>query len=294
MSSACVFSIDDAYVMPFQVFFHSLEATDSIPENISIFILHTSALCPESIDTLQTFLFCYGRKASFVDATALIPPDLPIRPGDHVSPATFYRLFISEILPSDIQQAVYLDADMLALRSISPLFHEPVRELVAAADHCSPDIEIGLWGELGGTYFQAGLLVIPLNAWREQRILDRFLHVMANEQERIKWWDQDVLNIALRNCWQRLPIWYNVCEAVHLALPLSLIEPHACLIHYSGSCKPWNTYDPSPFTAHWDQAYEAAFKHPFNREALLPPQPRLRTRLKTAVLSRIAGLIHGR
>jgi lipopolysaccharide biosynthesis glycosyltransferase len=294
MSSACVFSIDDAYVMPFQVFFHSLEDTGSIPDGTSIFILHTSELCPESIDSLQLFLCSYGRKASFVDATALIPPDLPIRPGDHVSPATFYRLFIAEILPSDIQQAVYLDADMLALRSIAPLFHEPVSELVAASDHCSPISEIGLWGELGGSYFQAGLLVIPLHAWREQRILDRFLNVIANEQHRIQWWDQDVLNIALRDCWQRIPIWYNACEAVHLALPLSLIEPHACLIHYSGSRKPWNTYDPSPFTAHWDQAYEAVFKHPFNREALLPPQPRLRTRLKTAVLSRIAGLIHGR
>jgi lipopolysaccharide biosynthesis glycosyltransferase len=136
--------------------------------------------------------------------------------------------------------------------------------------------------------------VIPLQAWREQNILQRFFDVMANEQDRIKWWDQDVLNITLRDRWQRLPIWCNVCEAVHRALPLSLIEPRAALIHYSGSSKPWNSYSPSPFTAQWDQGYEAVFKHPFNREALLPPPPPFRSRIKTAMRSRISGLIHGR
>lgn len=291
MKSACVFCIDDAYVMPFQVFFHSLEVTGSIPGCTPLFILHTQALSSSSIATLQVFLGRYGRSASFVDASALIPADLPIRPGDHVSPATFYRLFIAEILPAEIDQAVYLDADMLVLRSIEHLFDEPVHGLVAAADHCSPAFELDIWGERGGTYFQAGVLVIPLHTWREQGILQRFVEVMANEQERIQWWDQDVLNIALRDRWQRLPIWFNVCEAVHLALPLPLLEAKAALIHYSGSCKPWNAYNPSPFTAHWDQAYEAAFGKTFDRKALRPP---MRTRLKAALRSRMAGLIYGR
>jgi lipopolysaccharide biosynthesis glycosyltransferase len=291
MKSACIFCIDDAYVMPFQVFFHSLEATDSIPASAYLFILHTAALSSESIDSLQAFLDRYGRSASFLDATALIPEDLPIRPGDHVSPATFYRLFIAEILPAEIEQAVYLDADMLALRSIAPLFEEPVQALVAAADHCSPDDEVRLWGERGGTYFQAGVLVIPLQKWREQAILQRFLKVIANEQERIRWWDQDVLNIALRDNWQRLPIWCNVCEAIHRALPVHLIETQATVIHYSGNSKPWNTYNPSPFIANWDQSYQAALLQPFNRKAL---RPSLRSRFKTAIRSRIAGLIHGR
>lgn len=291
MNSACVFSIDDAYVMPFQVFFHSLEATGSIPATTSLFILHTAALSSSSIVLLQTFLGRYGRSASFVDAIALIPADLPIRPEDHVSPATFYRLFIAEILPAEIDQAVYLDSDMLALRSIVSLFDEPVQELVAAADHCCPGNEIRLWGEHGGTYFQAGVLVIPLQTWRQQEILQRFLDVMANDPERIQWWDQDVLNIALRDRWQRLPIWFNVCEAVHQILPLPLLEAKAALIHYSGSCKPWNAYSPSPFTAYWDQAYEAAFGKTFDREALRPPR---RTRLKSALRSRMAGLIYGR
>lgn len=280
--------------MPFQVLFHSLECTGSIPSSVSLYILHANALSSASISELNTFLRRYNRSASFVNATNLIPANLPIRSGDHVSPATFCRLFIAEILPDEIDLAVYLDADMLALRSIAPLFDESLHGLVAATDHCTPANQIRLWGERGGTYFQAGVLVIPLQVWREQEILGRFFDVMANEQERIQWWDQDVLNIALRDSWQRLPIWFNVCEGVHKDLPLSLIENHAVLIHYSGSKKPWNAYNPSPFTAHWDQVYEEAFGQPFNREALRPPRPPLRSRLQSAVRSRIAGLIHGR
>lgn len=291
MKVACVFSIDDAYLMPFKVFYHSLEATSSIPASTQLFILHTETLGNDSIHELHKFLSRYGRLVTFVDASPLIPPDLPIRSGDHVSPATFYRLFISEILPVDIDQAVYLDADMLALRSIAYIFDEPVQGLLAAADHLGPSGEIRLWGERGGTYFQAGVLVIPLKTWRNKKILQLFLAVMANERERIKWWDQDVLNIALRDCWQRLPIWCNVCEAFYEVLPLPLIRTHAALIHFSGSSKPWNAYNPSPFTAHWDQGYLEVFHQPFDREALRPP---LRLRIKDAVLSRIAGLIHGR
>jgi len=267
MNTACVFCIDDAYVMPFQVFFHSLQATGSIPADTSLYILHTVALSSTSIGTLQASLHRYGRSASFVDATALIPADLPIRPGDHVSPATFYRLFIAEILPPEIEQAVYLDVDMLALRSIAALFQEPVQQLLAATDHCSPDNEIRLWGERGGTYFQAGVLVIPLQTWREQRILQRFFAVMANEQERIQWWDQDVLNISLQNSWDRLPIWFNVGQHARRLGESVDIFPNIRLIHYDGSHKPWNSPINDVYVELWRDAFKQVFGRPFKAPA---------------------------
>lgn len=291
MNTACVFSIDNEYVMPFQVFFHSLEETRSIPDHVSLYILHTEDLDNLSISLLDAFLARYGRSVTFLDATHVVPRDLPIRPGDHVSPATFYRLFIADILPSDIDQAVYFDADMLALSSVRSLFAQPVNGLVAASDHLAPSNELRLWGDQGGSYFQAGVLLIPLQIWRQQRLVQRFLRIMSTEHDRIQWWDQDVLNIALRDQWERLPIWFNVCEAVHQVLPLSLIEQHAAIIHYSGSRKPWNSLKPSPFTDHWDRAYAATFSIPFDRAPFLPSRY---LRLKAAVRSRISGLIHGR
>ena len=290
MNVACVFSIDDAYVMPFQVFFHSLDATMSIPAKTRIFILHSEALAKASIQKLTSFLEKYGRLATFLDASKLIPPDLPIRKGDHVSPATFYRLFIAEILPVEIDQAVYLDVDILSLRSVEFLFNNPVDGLVAAVDHFSPAMGIRLWGDCSGDYFQAGVLVIPLNLWRQQSMASHFLEIMAAQQSRIVWWDQDVLNIALRDRWQRLPIWFNVCEAVLGLLSTAEIEQHGALIHYTGNKKPWNALRPSPFTEHWDRAYAAAFGVEFDRSMFLPPR---RIRLKAAIRSTLSRLLNG-
>jgi lipopolysaccharide biosynthesis glycosyltransferase len=294
MRSACVFSINNAYVIPFQVFFHSLEATDSLPINIPIFILHSNALSYDSIHILRLFFARYGRHVTFLDASAHVPSNLPIRQSDHVSPETFFRLLIAEILPDQFDHAIYLDADMLALRSVSALFEETVDCLIAAVDHFSLWDELRLWGERGGTYFQAGVLVIPLWRWRKECLVQQFLGVMASEQHRILWHDQDILNMVVRDRWARLPIWWNVCEAVNRSLSPQMIQESAVLIHYSGSQKPWNAVCPSPFTSSWDECYQATFGVPFDREALMPPSPPLRSRLNSALRARIAGLIYGR
>jgi lipopolysaccharide biosynthesis glycosyltransferase len=291
MKNACVFAIDDPYVIPFQVFFHSLEETRSLPGDTQVFILHTSTLHPRSIARLESFFSARGRQAIFLDASDRVPGNLPIRPGDHVSPATFYRLFIAEILPPEYSHAVYLDADMLALRSIAPLFSRPVTGLLAAADHCSPADALRLWGGLPGGYFQAGVLAIPLDRWREEKISARFLEVMATRQALIRWWDQDVLNLTVGEAWDRLPVWYNVCEAVTKAAPREQVEQQALLLHFSGSGKPWNTFGGSALTEHWDLAYEAVFGRAFARGSLRPP---LHQRFQAAVRSRLAGLLHGR
>lgn len=291
MKTACVFAIDDPYVIPFQVFFHSLEETRSLPGDTQVFILHTRTLSPRSIALLEAFLAARGRRAHFLDASDRIPSDLPIRPGDHVSPATFYRLFIAEILPAEYAHAVYLDADMLALRSIAPLFSRPVDGLLAAADQCSPADALRLWAGLPGGYFQAGVLAIPLERWRQERITARFLEVMATRQALIRWWDQDVLNLSIGDAWDRLPVWYNVCEAVAQAAPREQVEQHGLLLHFSGSGKPWNTFQGSPFIHHWDLAYRNALGHDFPRDHL---RPRWTQRLRTGVRSRLAGLVYGR
>lgn len=280
MKTACVFSIDDSYVVPFQVFFHSLEKTRSVPSQSTIFILHSESLSSSSIDTLKTFLLKYQRSAVFLDATAYISRDLPIGVDDHVSIATFYRLFIADLLPSEFERAVYLDSDMLALRSIADLFELPVHSHVAAADHLSPKDQLRLWGDTGGTYFQAGVLVIPLTLWREQRISATFLDVITYNRERIRWWDQDVLNIALRDKWQRLPIGYNLCSSVLRYFSSFQLREKATLIHFSGGSKPWTAFNESPFTAHWDEVYKETFGFEFNRNAL---RPSLGYRLKSLI-----------
>jgi lipopolysaccharide biosynthesis glycosyltransferase len=161
---------------------------------------------------------------------------------------------------------------MLALRSIAQLFDAPVQGILGAVDHCTPGNALRLWGSLGGSYFQAGVLVIPVHEWRNRRLSDEFVEVMATQQSNIKWWDQDVLNITLRDRWERLPIWFNITVPVLHVVSFEEISNSAILIHFNGSSKPWNTFNSSPFAEHWIREYGKVFGHPFDRSSLASPR----------------------
>jgi len=268
---ALAFSIDDAYVMPFKVLFHSLIETDSLPKDIPIFVLHEDSLSAPSKEDIAVFLARYGRSVRFVDACGYIPDDLPLAEDDHVSRATFFRLFVGSILPPEVTSLVYLDSDMVAIRSVRILFELPIHAPLAAVDHVSHWNALRLWGEKGGTYFQAGVLVIDLGVWRSKDVESRFIALMRNERKRIRWWDQDVLNLAFRDEWQRLDIWLNVA---HLALAVVSERDAAAsarFLHYDGPAKPWNSDAERPLVRRWYDAYKSCFGRAFDLRAVRRP-----------------------
>ena len=211
---ALVFSIDNAYVMPFKVLWHSLVLSDSIPGNTPVFILHDKDFSQYSIDELSFLIANNGFSCSFINASSFLPADLPIEDDDHVSLATFYRLYAARILPKDVKSAVYLDSDTLAVRSIRHLFQVELTSPVAAVDHLTQTDALRIWGDVSGCYFQAGVLVINIEAWRKNDYERDFELIIQNNRDRIKFWDQCILNIAFKDNWQRLPVWYNVCGMV--------------------------------------------------------------------------------
>jgi len=270
MNTACIFSLDDAYLVPFKVFFHSLIVTNSIPESTPIFILHTSALSSYSIEDLRRFLSLYGRNASFKDASSLVPLDLPLREGAYISQATYYRLFIAEILPYDVTHVVYLDCDMIAINSVRELFEFNYTTPIAAVDQLSPRQSVRLWGDVGGLYFQAGVILASLKYWRDNNVSSLFISIVKEHRERLFCDDQDVLNIAFKNNWTPLSIGFNIEEGAIKSLPHQWILDNIKIAHFSGPSKPWNSYSDSPFVDYWDQAYKDVFGFPINRTEFKP------------------------
>ena len=277
-----VFSIDDAYVMPFKVLWHSLIKTDSIPLNTPVFILHERSLSQGSIDELTNLIGNNGFACSFVDATPLLPGDLPIKDSDHVSKATFYRLYVASILPDNIKSVVYLDSDALVVRSIIALFYRELSAPVAAVDHLTPWNGLRLWGDISGSYFQAGVLIIDIDAWRKANYESVFWKILRDERSKIQCWDQCVLNIAFKDNWQRLPIWYNVSNRVRQLVDPERIDICGCFIHLDGAGKPWNSFSRKAHFLQWYEAYEQTFSSPFDVSALL----RMRVRSKLQKLFR--------
>lgn len=265
---ALVFSIDDHYVMPFEVLFDSLVRTDSIPDATPIFVLHGNSLSNISKARILAFTKARRQEVSFVEVNDSLLSSAPVALGDHVSVATYFRLFLADLLPENIEEALYLDADLLVLKSIRSLFNLPIANAIAAVDHFSPAMSLLLWGETGGDYFQAGVLLINLRYWREQGLQKRFLEVLETNKHRIRFWDQCVLNLSIEGKWDRLPIYFNVCHGMLPLLSKSSYD-NIHILHYDGKGKPWADGYFRKLAAEWHHAYQLTYGKAFR----LGPNP---------------------
>lgn len=266
-----VFSIDDAYVMPFKVLWHSLMKTESVPAETPVYILHEDTLTQSSVTDLIDFIGQGGFHVTFINANSRVPDDLPVAENDHVSKATFYRLYVASILPEDMDSVVYMDSDAVVIRSIKDLFEINLTHPIAAVDHLSPANALRLWGDNSGNYFQAGVLLIDLDDWRAANYEPTFARILAEDRHRILWWDQCVLNLAFEDNWQRLPVWFNVHASVRKTLDPSRLHNESRFLHLDGSGKPWKHILKTYQARRWYEAYQDAFGVAFNVEPIRRP-----------------------
>ena len=87
-----------------------------------------------------------------------------------ITRTTYYRLYLAELLPAELDKVLYLDGDVIVRHSLLPLWNTNIEEkAVAAAYDCSSG-RIEYYNrlkypfELG--YFNAGVLLINLKYWR--------------------------------------------------------------------------------------------------------------------------------
>ncbi|MFY7944385.1 MAG: glycosyltransferase family 8 protein, partial [Crocinitomicaceae bacterium] len=100
-------------------------------------------------------------------------------------------------------------------------------------------------------YFNSGVMLINLRKWREENIESKFLEFINEKPEKIKYWDQDVLNFCLKNKWLRLPQKYNlthfffypdVYPPAYFGMKQDEFEKSVkdpIIIHFTSHQKPW-------------------------------------------------------
>ena len=228
---AIVFALDNDEI-PFRVCWKSLIDTRSIPHGTTIFLLHSHNFRLDLKNKLDSIITRDGYKPVLINAEQKMPTDLNYVISDHISLATYFRLFFHLILPSSVSSILYLDLDMVALKSIKELFYVSLLKPIAAVDHLSPKNQIRLHGPAGGTYFQAGLLLMDLDYFRQNSYVERIRHIFDNEQHLIRWWDQDVLNIIFKDNWQRLSVDFNYDRIIEKQLNCSGTETIS-ILHFS-------------------------------------------------------------
>jgi lipopolysaccharide biosynthesis glycosyltransferase len=181
------------------------------------------------------------------DAAALA--NMPV--FGHVSICTYYRLLIPELLPESVNYVLYLDVDILVTGDVSELWNLCNRTYSLLAvpqpgcmlDDCqNADALFGTIPGLGSRqYFNAGVLGLSLDRWRERGIASRVIEFLADHREYVRMWDQDGLNACLWDDWSELPYCWNT--RVDLTDPDRVpkgTESVNGILHFASASKPWH------------------------------------------------------
>lgn len=164
----------------------------------------------------------------------------------HLSVATYYRIFIPELLGDEIKKAIYLDSDIVVKDDIAKLWEFDIGEQILGAVHdfagAYRQKELEIPDEY--SYFNAGVLLINLEAWRKSNLTSKLIRFIKRNPEKLKFHDQDALNALLYNTVQYLPYRWNVQTPIFQQqiddsdLQQAIKSP--AIIHYTTASKPWH------------------------------------------------------
>ncbi|MBE5883078.1 MAG: hypothetical protein E7291_01450 [Lachnospiraceae bacterium] len=168
---------------------------------------------------------------------------LPIR--DYYSKTTYYRMFIAEMFP-EYDKVIYIDSDTIVLGDVSELYHQEIGDHYVAAANEQVMIQEDIYGQyvekvLGidrHQYFNAGLLVINCNEFRNNCILEKFMELL-DEYTFVVTQDEDYLNLLCRNKVFWLEQQWNTEVFGEIAYDESTFK----MLHYIMVSKPWHYED---------------------------------------------------
>jgi lipopolysaccharide biosynthesis glycosyltransferase len=186
---------------------------------------------------------------------------------------------VADFLPADVHRAIWLDCDMLVLADLGELWTRSFGDAstLAVQDALVPLVSsrFGVAGytEMGidpkAPYFNAGMMVIDVDAWRNENVSRSGLEYLRKFRDSVFFWDQEALNAALVGRWSALESRWNWSATLdRLSSPsdrLNLPESgEARVVHFNGSLKPWLIEDIDglgvPYFKHLDDTAWAGWR----------------------------------
>ncbi|WP_302370602.1 glycosyltransferase family 8 protein [Acidaminococcus massiliensis] len=175
----------------------------------------------------------------------------------HVNRAAYLRLLIPELVPGNVDRVIYLDTDLVVLDDIQELWDmdlggKPLGAVpdlgILASSRMRRQKEETLGIKEGKLYFNSGVMVMDLKAWRENQYGPQVIRCV--EEGNFRHHDQDGLNKVFQDNWQPLPLRWNVIPPV-FTLPVKVLKKsrwrnlalealeRPAVFHWAGRYKPW-------------------------------------------------------
>ena len=182
--------------------------------------------------------------------------------GKHVSEATYYRFFVTDYI-EDQGEIVYIDSDVICIND--PIIEiqkhldkmKKMNYFISAKTDSTRAVNEDLFDRLNmknDSYFNAGVLLINLDLWSENNLKDLLINKMMEIQNKIIYWDQDVLNSFIDGRYINISkkLNFTLFEGKNAEEPqanfrekdfvnyLENIRKDIFMVHYAGKFKPWS------------------------------------------------------
>jgi lipopolysaccharide biosynthesis glycosyltransferase len=215
---------------------------------VSIFIIHET---PETFngfqnqislkDNVEKIIVYQFKKNNY---------DFPNLKDKHISKATYFRMFIKEYLPGNLEKVLYIDPDIVCLNEASAAITHEFQKLlsseftIAAKETGTIKDSFEMFAKLGlkGTgYFNAGVMFINYKKWQKGQITEELIKTMNKNYDNIVFWDQDVLNLYFDGNFQKISksLNFNFTSKFNDKNYIDSVKETTIFLHYSGKVKPW-------------------------------------------------------
>lgn len=245
-------SLNKNYVLYTAVMLYSLCVNQTEP--ITAYILH-SELDDSDFQKIQKAVeqFPIEIKPIRID-TSIFDSRFPI--STQWSLEAYYRLFLMELLPQDVDRILYIDVDIIINKSLSELYHVDFDglELIACADMCGVPATEYLNAKQqqmfadklqnGYQYFNSGFLLLNIEELRKKYTFDYYVEVMQRD------WnfemlapDQDILNYVHgdKTGYVDYGVFDLFARVAHTyGITYEEVKQQTAVVHFAGD-KPWQT-----------------------------------------------------
>ena len=221
-----LFSSDDNYARHMGVAMISIMQHNRDVEKIHFFVIN-NRITLANIEKLELSIGRFeNAELSFIPFESF-KEQLHLNLSWPISLSSYARLFVGEVLPTDVDKALYLDCDVVVNATLEDLWKTDLcGNILGAVQDTIPSktkASVGLISHQ--PYFNAGVLLIDLNRWRDRVIGQKCLEFIESHDGRVSHHDQGVVNGVLMGQWMRLPMKYNVMS-IHYMMSQTKIRDY--------------------------------------------------------------------
>lgn len=186
-----------------------------------------------------------------------------VKVNEHFSIEMYYRIFATELLPNNLDRILWLDADIITIKSLEPLYFLDMKgNSIAACGHRERNENEDIINsracerlklDRNTVYFNSGVLLMDLCKIRKKFNKEKVLGLIYKMEAILENPDQDILNVLYQHDVLLLDknIYnYQVHYDWQAVKEKENIRNNTIIVHYVGPAKPWK-----PTTYHFTYDY---------------------------------------